>query len=88
MDTITVSLPDDRLRALQKLSSQLNVSPEELIRLSIEELLTRPREASSRLQTTFSKRIVNFITVWLDNAIIWREISYFRNAGSPRTLNV
>lgn len=45
MDTITVSLPDDRLRALQKLSSRLNVSPEELIRLSIEELLTRPREA-------------------------------------------
>jgi predicted transcriptional regulator len=45
MDTITVSLPDDRLRALQKLSSQLNVSPEELIRLSIEELLTRPQEA-------------------------------------------
>lgn len=45
MDSITISLPDDRLRALQKLSNQLNVSPEELIRLSIEELLTRPNEA-------------------------------------------
>jgi hypothetical protein len=44
MDTITISLPNDRLRALRKLSHQLNVSPEELIRLSVEELLTRPQE--------------------------------------------
>jgi predicted transcriptional regulator len=44
MDTITISLPNDRLRALQKLSNKLNVSPEELIRLSIEELLTRPQD--------------------------------------------
>lgn len=45
MDAITVSLPDDRLRALQKLSDQLNVSPEELVRSSIEEFLSRPQES-------------------------------------------
>ena len=44
MTSITISLPDDRLRALKKLSSSLNVSPEELVRISIDELLTRPEE--------------------------------------------
>ena len=44
MTTITISLPDDRLRELTELSEKLNVAPEELVRLSIEELLTRPEE--------------------------------------------
>ncbi len=44
MSTFTINLPDDRMRALKKLSSRLNVSPEELVRLSIEEILTRPEE--------------------------------------------
>ncbi|MEW6718666.1 MAG: CopG family transcriptional regulator [Chloroflexota bacterium] len=44
MSTFTITLPDDRLRALKKLSSRLNISPEELVRLSIEEILTRPEE--------------------------------------------
>jgi len=48
MSTLTVNLADDRLRALQKLSSRLNISPEELIRLSIEEILTRPEDTFRR----------------------------------------
>ena len=44
MTTFTITLPDDRLRALEKLSNRLNVSAEELVRLSIEEILTRPEE--------------------------------------------
>ncbi|HEY88724.1 MAG TPA: DNA-binding protein [Thermoflexia bacterium] len=44
MSTFTVSLPDDRLQALKELASQLNISPEELVRLSVEEILTRPKE--------------------------------------------
>jgi len=44
MTSITITLPDDRLQALKKLSDRLNVSPEELVRVSIEELLTRPEE--------------------------------------------
>ena len=42
MSTLTINLTDDRLRALNKLSNRLNISSEELVRLSIEEILTRP----------------------------------------------
>jgi len=44
MSTFTISLPDDHMRALKKLSSQLNNTPEELVRLSIEDILTRTEE--------------------------------------------
>ena len=44
MSTLNISLPDDRFRALEILSKRLNISPEELVRLSIEEMLTRPEE--------------------------------------------
>ena len=39
METITITLPDDRLTQLKE------VSPEELVRVSIEELLARPDDA-------------------------------------------
>ena len=42
MSTLKIELTDDRLRALKMLSMRLNISPEELVRLSIEEILTRP----------------------------------------------
>jgi len=45
MDTITVALPDDRLMQLKERAIQFSVSPEELVRVSIEELLSRPDEA-------------------------------------------
>ncbi len=48
MSTITVSLPDERLQALKELSTRLSVSPEELVRVSIEELVSRPEEAFKR----------------------------------------
>ncbi len=48
MTSITISLPDDRVLKLQKIATRLNVSPEELVRVSIEELLTRPDEAFQR----------------------------------------
>ncbi len=48
MTTITITLPDERLRELKETASQLKVSPEELVRVSIEELLTRPAEAFQR----------------------------------------
>ncbi len=44
MTTFTISLPDDRAQKLKKLSRELNISPEELVRLSIEDLLSRPDE--------------------------------------------
>ncbi len=48
MTTITIALSDDRLQKLKETAAQLNVSPEELVRVSIEELLTRPEDAFQR----------------------------------------
>jgi len=45
MHTITITLPDDRMLKLKETATHLKVSPEELVRVSIEELLTRPEEA-------------------------------------------
>ncbi len=45
MESITISLPDDRLLRLREKATHLRVSPEELVRVSIEELLTRPDPA-------------------------------------------
>ncbi len=45
MDTITVALPDDRLIKLKETASRFGISPEDLVRVSIEELLARPDEA-------------------------------------------
>jgi len=44
MNTITIALPDDCLPKLKEKANHFNISPEELVRVSIEELLTRPDE--------------------------------------------
>ena len=45
MDTVTIALPDDRLARLKETASRFGISPEDLVRVSIEELLVRPDEA-------------------------------------------
>ena len=45
MTTITITLPNDRFRVLEKMSKRLNLAPEELARLSVEELISRPDES-------------------------------------------
>jgi predicted transcriptional regulator len=45
MTTITITLPDEHLRELKDIATRLKVAPEDLVRISIEELLTRPTEA-------------------------------------------
>jgi predicted transcriptional regulator len=45
MTTITVAIPDDRLLKLQEIAARLQVTPEALVRVTIEELLSRPEEA-------------------------------------------
>ncbi len=45
MTTLKISLPDEDLRKLEEVAARFQVTPEELARLSIEELLSRPDEA-------------------------------------------
>jgi hypothetical protein len=42
VSSITVALPEDRLVKLNEMARQLGIVPEELVRVSIEELLSRP----------------------------------------------
>lgn len=49
MTPITINLPEDRVHRLQELATRLGVQPEDLVRLSIDELLGRPDEAFERI---------------------------------------
>lgn len=44
MTHITISLSDDRLQQLREIAARFGVAPEELVRVSVEELLARPEE--------------------------------------------
>ncbi len=43
METITVTFTDDRLQKLRELAAQFQIAPEELVRVSVEELIARPQ---------------------------------------------
>ena len=45
MTTITIDLTDDRLLKLREIANRFGIAPEDLVRVSIEELLSRPDEA-------------------------------------------
>ena len=45
MNTVTVALSDDRWMKLKEIAARLGISPEDLVRVSIEELLTQPDDA-------------------------------------------
>ncbi len=45
MTTITLTLPDEDIEKLKEMAMRLHISPEELARLSIQDLLARPDEA-------------------------------------------
>ena len=44
MSSITIDLPDEHLARLREIAARFGVTPEELARVSIEELLTQPDE--------------------------------------------
>lgn len=48
MSSITIALPDERMHALQAAAARLGISPEDLVRVSVEELLARPDEEFER----------------------------------------
>jgi predicted transcriptional regulator len=45
MSSITVSIPDDHMNRLRELAAQLKITPEQLARIGIEDLLARPDDA-------------------------------------------
>jgi antitoxin FitA len=44
MSAITINLSEERMRRLREIAARLGVSPEDLARVSIEELLAKPDE--------------------------------------------
>ena len=51
MSTITITLSDEKLLALRKLADDLGVKPDELIRLSVDDLITRSDSAFEKAVT-------------------------------------
>jgi hypothetical protein len=51
MSTITITLPEDLLVKLKEMAARLGITPEELARVSLEELLSRPEDALQRAIT-------------------------------------
>lgn len=45
MNTITITLPSERLVELEGKAYRLGITPEDFVRISVEELLVRPDEA-------------------------------------------
>jgi predicted transcriptional regulator len=48
MTKITINLPDDQLQQLKEIATRFRVAPEELVRASVEDMLTRPEEEFRR----------------------------------------
>jgi len=44
MTTITIELPSERLKKLQEMALKFGISMEELVRVSVEDMLTQPEE--------------------------------------------
>jgi antitoxin FitA len=45
MITITIDISEHRLNKLKEIADRLQITPEELVRVSVDELLTRPEES-------------------------------------------
>ena len=65
MSTITVALPEERLVKLNEMARQLGVVPEDLVRVSIEELLARP-------EADFEQAVDHVLT---KNAELYRRLA-------------
>ena len=56
MTNITITIPDDRLLKLKEIAARFQLTPEELVRVSLEELLARPEEAFQRAASYVLKK--------------------------------
>lgn len=60
MDTITLTLPGDCLSKLKEMARRLGVAPEDLVRISVEELLSQPEEDFRRAVDHVLKKNAEF----------------------------
>jgi predicted transcriptional regulator len=60
MTTITVAIPDERLTRLKEIAARFSVTPEDLVRVSIEELLSRPEESFRDASIMCSGRTLSY----------------------------
>lgn len=65
MNTITITLPDDKWAQLIETANQLGVAPEELARASVEDLLTMPEAMLRRVLENVLKK----------NAELYRQLA-------------
>jgi antitoxin FitA len=56
MNAITITLSDDRLAQLQEMATRFQVSPEELVRVGVEELLAQPDDVFQRVVAAVLKK--------------------------------
>lgn len=56
MNAITVTLSDDRLAQLQEMATRFQVSPEELVRVGVEELLAQPDDVFQQVVAAVLKK--------------------------------
>ena len=56
MNVITITLPDDRLAQLQEMAARFQVSPEELVRVGVEEFLAQPDDMFQRAVAAVLKK--------------------------------
>lgn len=48
MTSITINIPDRQFQKIQELAQELSISPEELLRISLEEWLSHPQNDFSQ----------------------------------------
>ncbi len=65
MTSITIAISEERLLKLKEIADRLRVTPEDLVRVSLDEILTRPEE-------TF-QRAVNYVLK--KNAELYRRLA-------------
>ena len=56
MTSITIPIPDERLLKLKELAARLQVTPEELARVGVEEILTRSEDDFQRAASYVLKK--------------------------------
>jgi antitoxin FitA len=63
MTSITIDIPDDQLQKLQNLAKEHGVSPEELLRSSLEDWLNLLKPEFNDAASCVLKKMLNFIGV-------------------------